>query len=289
VPIASLSKQNTSREQYAAARASLGKHYTTAAESEYADDLRGSEFARQLRRRDVKFFWGRATIVRDHPDKVLTSSRDTEHHLAPELRILVDKTKRELFLVSPYFVPGKRGVELLANVRRRGVRVVVLTNSLASTDGVAVHSGYQRYRKALVEAGVELYEIKPTATMGGRGVSSGLFGSGGSSGSSLHAKTFSFDREIGFIGSYNLDPRSSRLNTEMGVVFDCPALARRLPETVERDLAHSAYRVQLDRGRLVWITREDDREVRYTNEPATSFGKRLKSSVLSCLPIEGLL
>ena len=92
----------------------------------------------------------------------------------------------------------------------------------------------------------------------------------GSSGAGLHAKTFAFDRRIGFVGSYNLDPRSSRLNTEMGVLFDCPALAKRLPEETERDLASSAYRVELDGRRLVWVTREGDKEVRYTSEPDAS-------------------
>ena len=125
--------------------------------------VRDSEFARQLRNRNVSYYWGRATIVNDHPDKVVTSADKTETHLAPQLREVVDKTKRELFLVSPYFVPGKQGVDLLAGVRQRGARVVVITNSLASTDGVPVHSKYQLYRKPLLEAGVELYEIKPTA------------------------------------------------------------------------------------------------------------------------------
>ena len=192
--------------------------------------------------------------------------------------------------MSPYFVPGKKGVALLAGVRQRGARVVVITNSLASTDAVPVHSGYQRYRRALLEAGVELYEIKPTAgaATGGR---AGLVPTdrAGSSGASLHAKTFAFDRRIGFVGSYNLDPRSSRLNTEMGVLFECPALAKRLPEETERDLAHTAYRVELDGSRLVWVTHEGDKEVRYNSEPEASLWKRIKAQVLSWLPIEGLL
>ena len=291
VPVANLSRQNTTPEQYAAMRAKLAAPCSTEA-ADYLQDLRNSEFARDLRHRTVTFFWGRATIVQDHPDKVLTSSSRTATHLAPQLRALTDRTQRELFLVSPYFVPGKKGVDLLADVRQRGVRVVVLTNSLAATDGVPVHSGYQRYRRPLIEAGVELYEIKPTATAGRERRSTGLFGSrgaGGSSGSSLHAKTFAFDRRIGFIGSYNLDPRSSRLNTEMGVLFDCPALARQIPETVERDLDRAAYRVGLEDRRLVWTTREDGRQARYTSEPQASLWKRIKSTVLSWLPIEGLL
>ena len=103
-----------------------------------------------------------------------------------------------------------QGVDLLASVHQRGVRVVVITNSLASTDGVPVHSKYQLYRKRLIEAGVELYEIKPTA---GAQLKRRFREPAGSSIGGLHAKTFAFDRRIGFIGSYNLDPRSSKLNT----------------------------------------------------------------------------
>ena len=157
---------------------------------------------------------------------------------------------------------------------------MLITNSLASTDGVAVHSKYQRYRKPLLQAGVELYELKPTA---------GALHERRPGSAGLHAKTFAFDRRIGFIGSYNLDPRSSKLNTEMGVLFDCPALTRRLPETTERDLARNAYRVELAGNGLAWVTREGDKQVRYNSEPETGLWKRIKATVLSWLPIEGLL
>ena len=181
---------------------------------------------------------------------------------------------------------------MLVGVRNRGARVVVITNSLASTDAVPVHSGYRRYRKALLEAGVELYEIKPTASSRRKRSGGGWFGSkisGRSSGASLHAKAFSFDRRMGFVGSYNLDPRSNRLNTEMGVLFDCPELVKRLPEETEADLAHTAYRLELDGGRLVWVTRERDKEVRYTSEPEAELRKRIKVWCLSWLPIEWML
>ena len=184
IPIAALARQNTTPEQFAAKRAALIASTRRAKPSAYAESLRDSEFARQLRNRSVSYYWGHATIVNDHPDKVLTSADKTETHLAPKLREVVDKTKRELFLVSPYFVPGKQGVELLAGVRQRGARVVVITNSLASTDGVPVHAKYQLYRKPLLEAGVELYEIKPTA--GARRAASGGFrGPAGPSGSAV--------------------------------------------------------------------------------------------------------
>ena len=289
IPIASLSHKNTTPEAMAEKRAALVAHRETGGQSAYAESVRESEFARQLRTRNISFSWGRATIVSDRPNKVITSSAQTETHLAPQLREVVDKTKRELFLVSPYFVPGKQGVELLAGVRQRGSRVVVITNSLASTDGVPVHSKYKLYRKSLLQAGVELYELKPTAGALHERRPGSFRGPTGSGNAGLHAKTFAFDRRIVFVGSYNLDPRSSKLNTEMGVLFDCPEFAKRLPEKTERDIDRNAYRVELVGNRLEWVTREGNQEVRFNSEPATSLGKRIKVSVLSWLPIEGLL
>ncbi|RYD49286.1 MAG: phospholipase D family protein, partial [Verrucomicrobiaceae bacterium] len=245
-----------------------------------------SEFARQLRNHSVSYYWGKATIVNDHPDKVATSARRTGTHLAPQLRAVAEKTEREMFLVTPYFVPGKQGVEFLSDVHRRGARVVVITNGLASTDGLMVHSKYKNYRKALVEGGVELYEIKPTA---GAQLKRRFRQPAGSSTGGLHAKTFAFDRRIGFIGSYNLDPRSNKLNTEMGVLYDCPDLAKRLPEQTERELPRNTYRLALDGRRLVWRTEVDGKEVQYTSEPEAGLMKRSKSTVLGWLPIEWLL
>src|SRR4029078_12195923 len=155
-----------------------------------------------------------------------------------------------------------------------------------STDGVPVHSKYQLYRKSLIEAGVELYEIKPTT---GPQATRRFREPAGSSIGGLHAKTFSFDRRIGFIGSYNLDPRSSKLNTEMGVLYNCPELAKRLPENTERELGRNACRVELDHHRLVWVTHEDGKEVRYNSEPDAELMKLIKAQVVSGLPIEWLL
>lgn len=283
VPIASLARQNTTPGQYAKMRTTLASFFTEAKQSEYADEVRASEFQRDLRQRDVTFTWGHASIVNDDPDKVLTPPGDEETHLAPHLRELAASTRRELFLVSPYFVPGKRGVEFLSELARRGVRVVVITNSLASTDGVPVHSRYKVYRRAMVEAGIELYELQPTPDAGK------MRHIGRASGGSLHAKTFAFDRRTLFIGSYNLDPRSNRLNTEMGVVIDSPELAKRLPETVEPDLGVTTYRVEMDGNRLVWLARRNGQEVRYFSEPEADLWKRTKATVFSWLPIEGLL
>ncbi|MES2476989.1 MAG: phospholipase D family protein [Verrucomicrobiota bacterium] len=286
VPIATLARQTTTPEQLAEQRSTLSEHYQTAKNSEYAQTLRDCDIVRKIRNYSLHYDWGKATIIGDHPDKVTSSASITETHLAPQLREIVAKTKHELFLVSPYFVPGNEGVKLLEEVRKRNVRVVVITNSLASTDGIPVHSKYKNYRKPLIEAGVELYEIKPTA--GGQ-LKRRFREPAGSSTGGLHAKTFAFDRRIGFIGSYNLDPRSSKLNTEMGVLFDCPSLAKRLPEQTERHLAENAYRMAIEDDRLVWLTHEDGQEVRYHSEPNASLTKRIKAQMIGWLPIEWLL
>jgi putative cardiolipin synthase len=223
--------------------------------------------------------------VYDDPSKITTATDDRSTHLAPKLRAIAEGTQKRLFIISPYFIPGKQGVELLTGLRQRGVRVAVLTNSLASTDVGAVHSGYSRYRKALLESGVELYELKPQP--GGGGGGSSPFGSSKKAG--LHGKSFTFDDRIIFVGSMNLDPRSLNLNTEVGVLVDCRPLASELTHKVLQNVGTRAYRVQLDGRKLVWLTTEDGREVRYTTEPETSAWKRLKTRIVGCLPIESQL
>ena len=162
----------------------------------------------------------------------------------------------------------------------------MVTNSLASTDGNAVHAKYKNYRKPLLRAGAELYELKPASGMERLKLRWGRAGQGLAS---LHAKTFAFDRRTLFAGSYNLTPRSEKLNTEMGVFLDSQVLASKLPAAVEPILDTEAYRLALEGNRLVWITQEGGREVRYHHEPATSYWRRLKVGLMGILPIEGLL
>ena len=168
------------------------------------------------------------------------------------------------------------------------MRVRVLTNSLAATDVSPVHAGYAKYREALLRAGVRLYELKPAASNEPK-----RSAIGGSSDASLHAKTFAVDRSRIFVGSFNFDPRSARLNTEMGVVIDSAALAARLSEAFDRDIPEFAYEVRLAGDKLEWIERtkagEAAGEVRHTSEPGAGLLKRLWIDFLSVLPIEWLL
>jgi len=185
------------------------------------------------------------------------------------------------------------------SLRERGVRVVVLSNSLAANDVIAVHAGYRRYRKALLRAGVELWEIKPNVQIraSARDDKSARPRDGKPPRSSLHAKSFIFDRQTLFVGSLNLDPRSSVLNTEMGLVMEIPELAGPVQDSFEARLRETAYHLEFmpgpgpckECGSIIWISQENGREVRYTHEPHASFYRRLLVNFLSLFPIESQL
>ncbi|MBA1148629.1 phospholipase D family protein [Ectothiorhodospiraceae bacterium WFHF3C12] len=230
--------------------------------------------------------WGRAEIVADHPRKISSPRDRDEYHLAPRLRPHLESLNEELLIVSPYFVPGRQGVELLARLVDRGVRVRVLTNSLASTDVAVVHAGYARYRRELLAAGVELHELSPDAVprrrrrRRGRRLPRTV--------ASLHAKSFVFDRRRLFIGSLNLDPRSLLENTEIGVVIDAPALADRVAGYFEDDLRDNAYHLTFTDD-LAWQPPQRLKEQAWHREPHAVWWKRLTVSLVRWLPMESLL
>lgn len=251
----------------------------------YQRAMRESTFVEELTARRLPIEWAATRLISDDPAKALDQAAPASR-VAPQLKQVIGEPARELDLVSPYFVPGQNGSAAFAGMARRGVAVRVLTNSLEATDVPAVHAGYARWRTSLLAAGVKLYELRRAWPLeeGRRG------GSLGSSASSLHAKTFSVDGECIFIGSYNFDPRSARLNTEMGFVIDSPAMAQHLRATLDSGLADRAYEVKLNQdGTLVWIDRKQGTTIRYDVEPATSFWRRLSVRVMSWLPIDWLL
>jgi putative cardiolipin synthase len=201
---------------------------------------------------------------------------------------VIGEPRSEVQLVSAYFVPAENGTALFTSMARRGVKVTVLTNSLEATDVAVVHSGYAKRRRELLEAGVRLFEMKaisPGSQGGG-----GLVGSSGSSASSLHAKTFAVDRSRVFVGSFNFDPRSAHLNTEMGLVIESPALAQRIADAFEGSIPGRSYEVRLaEGGALYWIERGGTEAVQHDTEPGTGFWKRAAVRLLSILPIDWML
>ena len=216
-------------------------------------------------------------VVADPPEK--GEARRSVPDVLDAIRDAVDAARREVLLISPYFVPGRRALRSLAALARRGVRIAVLTNSLAATDVLAVHGGYARHRRRLLRMGIELRELK-------RGGQEGrsLFGS---SGASLHTKAFVVDSELVFVGSFNLDPRSAYLNTEMGTFVRHPVLGDRLRQEYARlaDPARS-WAVSLRGGRLTWSDRAGGEGRVLHREPDATLTRRILARVLGWLPIE---
>lgn len=298
-PIEALARSKPEAQAIAEARAGLRAFVASQRDGPYAQALLRSPLAAKLRAHAVEFFWGGARMAYDDPQKVAAAPSEQETHLQSRLRSELAPPEAELLVLSPYFVPGEAGVESLRRLRQRGVKVQIITNSLASTDVVSVHAGYQRYRKPLLEAGIELYELKPSAAQKEDEAAKrtgATHGVGGSSRAALHAKTLIVDRRALFVGSMNLDPRSLFLNTEIGVILEMPELARAFAQRLDADLRGSAYRLALAAAdgagsdkRVEWIALEDGREARYTTDPGASLWRRLGASFLSLLPIESQL
>jgi len=261
-------------------------HASPAAQA-YLTALRETPLVGELLEGRLPLEWGDAQLVYDDPHKTLDTGEQTDLLLLPKLLRLLGTPREDLEMVSPYFVPGEDGSRALAGLARRGVKVRILTNSLAASDVAAVHAGYAKRRADLLRAGVRLFELKPTAA---REETQDKKTFGGSSAASLHAKTFAVDRERGFVGSFNFDQRSARLNTEMGLVIRSPVLAQRIVATFDTEVPLLAYEVHLaDDGSLYWIERTSSGEKRYDSEPGVGPLKRLGVGVLSLLPIDWLL
>ena len=223
-------------------------------------------------------------VLSDPPEKAapMASLQRSEHWLMHSLLPLLTEAREETLLTSPYFVPGAALTQSLADKVAAGVKVKVLTNSLAATDVALVHAGYARYRQALLDGGIELYELK---TLHRKRIS--LMGS---SRASLHTKAVVVDGQRGFVGSFNLDPRSAQLNTEMGVLFDDAALAADMRALFLHSTASdTSYRVFLDNGALRWSDATEEPAKVWTHDPEAGFWRRMLVSVMRWLPIESQL
>lgn len=224
---------------------------------------------------------GTARVIADPPEKAF--GRRRRNWLMRELMPVIESSRRRLEIVSPYFIPGRKGLSVLTKLVRRGVAVTVLTNSLAATDVAAVHGAYANYRKRLLKRGVKLFELQPFS--GRRNIS--VFGS---KGASLHTKAFAVDDRIGFVGSFNFDPRSVSLNAEMGVMFDDEKLVEQLRGCFAREQSpHASYAVSLRDGRLSWEGIDDGAWKVLRREPEAALSRRMIAALVRFLPIESQL
>lgn len=248
---------------------------------------RKAEFMRRILTGDG-MLWARGQAIGEPPVRKEAAASKPSSVIAKAMAIARQNSKREVVYESAYFVPGDRGVEVLAEMAARGVRVRILTNSLAATDVVAVHAGYAPYREPLVAGGVELHEYRPDADRptpaGGHRIRIGR------SESALHAKIAVYDRSLVWVGSANFDPRSRRLNTEAGLLIESPSLAEKLLAGIERDFSpRHSWRLALEDGpdgrrQLVWIGERDGKPLRLVSEPDAGFWRLLGVGFYSLIP-----
>jgi putative cardiolipin synthase len=270
--------------------------------SDYLQRIESSDLMRQLESKQLRVEWGKASAVYDDPSKVGSDGVvDPEKRIGPRLVKQVSAAERELFIVSPYFIPQDRGTEMLVGSAKRGVKVTILTNSLDANDVGMVHDAYTAYRIPLLQGGVELHELrkKPELPQAAKAeqerTEDQLKRRFGSSHASLHTKAFVIDRRTVFVGSMNLDPRSLLWNTELGLVVESPGLAERLTALFEEGLAPNlSFRLEVEiRGKppqpkIVWHAREGEQDVEYRSEPA-SLWTRFSNWFLGVLTPEDLL
>lgn len=265
-------------------RADLQKATESIRDSKYAAAV--VERAYDYLHTDISIFdWAPYTLVYDSPDKGVAERAKDADLITTQLIESLAAAKKEVLLVSPYFVPRKSGTEAIIALHDRGVDVTVITNSLAANNQFTVHGGYAPSRKPLLDAGVTIYEVRPDADVAGT-----EFVDASGAKATLHTKAFMVDRSEVFIGSFNFDPRSANINTEMGVIIRNPELAEFFMRRIDEDLESQTYEVFLNEDSdLRWRANEDGREVIYKKEPETTWWQRFQAGFVRMLPIRGQL
>ena len=273
----------------------IGGEARSAEARRYMERVEGSPTVRAYLQQSLAPHWSdRIRVVSDPPVK--RRGDDSGDWLVGQVDQALRGAREAALLVSPYFVPGEDTSDLLVRLAGAGVHVGVVTNSLAANDVAAVHGGYSKYRKRLLEGGVHLYELRPEAAVNHADAAAPAnvrprAAAAGSSGASLHTKAFLVDASRGFIGSYNLDPRSAYLNTEMGVFFDDPGLAADLrAEYLHLAGPGLSWKVGLDgEGDLAWLDAATDPPRLLHREPDASRWRRLQAWIFRWLPLESQL
>ena len=258
--------------------------------SSYVNALNDSDLANGLRDGSLAFSWSEARIIHDSPRKEDLKKAGTDELLMSQLAPYITGAKKTVDISSPYFVPGDRATEALCKLSRDGVKVRVLTNSLASNDVSAVHAGYAKYRRKLLRCGVRLFELDESLKDREAKMFTWL---PGLAKSSLHAKTMAFDGEIMFVGSFNFDQRSLHINNEIGLLFHDPEIAGAAAKRFEDNVNRVAFEVSFSRegGRenLHWTGGQGGPDVVLEEEPYATTMQKLTVGIVKWLPIESQL
>lgn len=250
----------------------------------YAEAI-NSSLMRQFSADELDPYLAKARVIVDSPHKLRVKVSKNQQIVATEMSKELDSAKRQIIIFTPYFIPGKSGIEFIRRLRTKGVQIIVITNSLASNNHISVHSAYSSYRHELLELGVELWEARADAakiTVKHRDTSL-------SEPLTLHTKGILIDRERLFVGSLNLDPRSIDINTEMGVLIESKELVSKLSDQAKIDIAEIAYRLRLnDQGKINWHANINGEEVIEKHEPLASVWRRFSAWFMKIAPEQQL-
>ena len=262
-----------------ASRVLLEQEMARAGQSIYAEAIQ-TPVLKKFEDGEASPFIAPARLITDDPGKLLQEISDDHKIVANEIRQALVEAESEIILITPYFIPRKGGIELLRKIRNKGVRVTVVTNSLATNNHTPVHSAYASYRRRLLDAGVELWEARVDAAKiilpDGESQLDKL---------TLHTKGILIDRKRVFVGSLNLDPRSVDINTEMGLLINSVEMGEFMTERVRQNIPKIAYRVNMDEDRnLSWHATIDGREVIETKEPQTTAWQRFMAWLMKIAP-----
>ncbi len=287
-PIENLSKTRVVRKQLMTIRSKLKDKWHRAKNTDYFQTLKHAEFTQKIINKQIVFIWAEANLFYDKPEKISNDAINQTIHIGPQVMPYFEQANNELLIATPYFVPGKKGVNWLKNKKNQGLDIKILTNSLAATDVIAVHAGYKKYRMQLVTAYINLFELKPSAQPSQSKTNKLIEGSRHAS---LHAKYMVVDQQYVFVGSANIDPRSELLNTEIGIMVDSKELAKQTIELFNRSTSpDNSFHLRLDKKKnLNWFTNESGKKTQYQHEPKVSLMRKLGVYIMSLLPIEGLL
>jgi putative cardiolipin synthase len=285
IPIEKLAPGHATAAELAAARRRLNERLAQVEDVEDRYDRARAHLVDILEDPGESLIFSAAEFVADSPDK-LEPSYPGSSPVLERLQALWEESRSEALIESAYFVPHRRSARFIRSQAQAGVRTRLLTNSLAANDVTPVHAGYAKYRRRLLKAGIELFEFRRQAE-GGRGR---MALSGSPSGASLHAKVAVFDRKITWVGSFNLDPRSAELNSELAIVIHSEQLSAQAAGMIERDLEPDrAWALELaprasGGSQIVWRGLRDDRMIRLSREPDATPMQRAIVGVLKFFP-----
>ncbi|HKP24133.1 MAG TPA: phospholipase D family protein [Dongiaceae bacterium] len=283
VPAGAIVSQQVTQQEYLAAKRRLDQNIAAAGYPYPVDESVADLRERLVEVRD-KFIWAPGRVFAENPSRV--DAGDDGEVIYQALRERVQQTRHELLIESPYLILNDRTIRGVKALTARNVKVRILTNSAATNDVIAAHAGYAETREDLINAGAELYELRPDSNM-----KRDWSITAGKSRAALHAKALVFDRESVFIGSFNLDPRSTAINTEIGVMIDSPEIARQLGAFMDEGVSPgSAFRVTLDQeDHLAWTADTNGTKVTLDSDPETTFWQRLMIDTIGLLPIDDQL